>query len=212
MANAQDRKNTTTDTALNSPSFGEQPRNAGTTQPAPIQPGTGGTAAATARSFYDQAKDTAGQAYEAVTEKAATKLDAQKSTLSGGLSTVADSFRQVSGNLSSSKTDSGLAEAAAKYTDKAAQKVENVASYFETHNVREMARDLEGFARRNPAVFLGVAFGIGFLTARFLKSTTPSLDSGPRGSFEGAGYVDRDTREASTRLDSTTPDSISKPI
>ena len=52
---------------------------------------TGNTAAATARSFYDQAKETAGQAYEAVTETAATKLDERKSTLSGGLSTIADS-------------------------------------------------------------------------------------------------------------------------
>jgi hypothetical protein len=141
-----------------------------------------GAATATARSLVDQAKETAGQAYEAVTEKAATKLDEQKSTLSGGLSTVADSVRQVGENLGSSRTDSGLAEAAAKYTNTAAQKLEDVAGYFETRNVREMARDLEGFARRNPAVFLGAAFGLGFLAARFLKSTTPKYDTARAGS------------------------------
>jgi hypothetical protein len=153
-----------------------------------------GAATATARSLVDQAKETAGQAYEAVTEKAATKLDEQKSTLSGGLSTVADSVRQVSENLGSSRTDSGLAEAAAKYTNTAAQKLEDVAGYFEARNVREMARDLEGFARRNPAVFLGAAFGLGFLAARFLKSTTPRYDtaaagrdfSSPAGNFESS--------------------------
>lgn len=138
--------------------------------------GRSGAATATARSLYDQAKETAGQAYEAVTDKAATKLDEQKSTLSGGLNTVADSVRQVSQNLGSSKTDSGLAEAAAKYTNTAAQKLEDVAGYFETRGVREMARDLEGFARKNPAVFFGAAFGLGFLVARFLKSSTPRYE------------------------------------
>lgn len=140
-----------------------------------------GTATATVRSFYDQAKETAGQAYEAVTEKAATKLDEQKSTLSGGLTTVADSVRQVGDNLGASKTDSGLAEAAAKYTNTTAQKIEDVAGYFETRNVREMARDLEGFARRNPAIFLGAAFGLGLLAARFLKSTPRNYEEAGAG-------------------------------
>ncbi len=142
--------------------------------------GNGGTGAATAtatvRSFYDQAKETAGQAYEAVTEKAATKLDEQKSSLSGGLTTVADSVRQVGDNLGASKAEGGIAEAAAKYTNTTAQKIEDVAGYFETRSVREMARDLEGFARRNPAIFLGAAFGLGVIAARFLKSTPQRHD------------------------------------
>jgi len=120
------------------------------------------------RKYTDRLKDA----------KAATKLDEQKSTLTTGLSTVADSVRQMSANLGSSQTDSGLAEAAAKYTDTAAQKLENVAGYFENKNVREMARDLEGFARRNPAIFLGAAFGLGLLAARFLKSSPPEFGAG----------------------------------
>lgn len=158
---------------------------------------TGNTAAATARSFYDQAKETAGQAYEAVTETAATKLDERKSTLSGGLSTVADSVRQVSDNLGSAKTDSGLAESAAKYTETAAKRIEDVATYFETKSVRDMARDLESFARRNPAVFLGAAFGLGLLAARFLKSS-------PTGQFErrGGERASFDAGRANRSLDS----------
>ena len=140
-----------------------------------------GAATAPAKNLIDQAKETASQAYDAVTDKAATKLDEQKSTLSGGLSTVAESVRQVGENLNSSTTESGLAEAAAKYTNTAAQKLEDVAGYFETRNVREMARDLEGFARRNPAVFLGAAFGLGFLAARFLKSTPLKYDTASAG-------------------------------
>ena len=135
-----------------------------------------GAATATAKTLIDQAKETAGQAYEAVTEKAAVKLDEQKATLTDGLSTVADSVRQVGDNLGSATTDSGLAKTAAEYTNTAARKIEDVAGYFETHDVRDMARDLENFARRNPAMFLGAAFGLGFLAARFFKSSAPRYD------------------------------------
>lgn len=174
--------------------------------------GTGsvtGAATATARTFYDQAKETAGKAYEAATEKAAEKLDEQKSTLSEGLSTVATSVRQVSSNLGSSETESGLAEAAAKYTGTAARKIDDVANYFETKGVRDMARDLENFARRNPAVFFGAAFGLGILLARFLKSTpTGSYDAAPvrrdaSGRFE--------TRNPSQRNVDSIPDSLANP-
>src|SRR5262245_5993592 len=68
-----------------------------------------GTATAAAKSLYDQAKETAGQAYGVATDRAAAKLDEQKSTLSDGLTAVADSVRQVGSNLESSRTDSGLA-------------------------------------------------------------------------------------------------------
>ena len=166
-----------------------------------IRRGTGsssGAATAPAKALIDQAKETASQAYDAVTDKAATKLDEQKSTLSGGLSTVADSVRQVGENLNSSTTESGLAEAAAKYTNTAAQKLEDVAGYFETKNVREMARDLEGFARRNPAVFLGAAFGLGFLAARFLKSTAPKYDTARAGQTFSSSSANRESHPGST--------------
>jgi hypothetical protein len=180
---------------------------------------TGNTAAATARSFYDQAKETAGQAYEAVTETAATKLDERKSTLSGGLATVADSVRQVSDNLGSAKTDSGLAGSAAKYTETAAKRIEDVATYFETKSVRDMARDLESFARRNPAVFLGAAFGLGLLAARFLKSSPTdqyerrtgeraSLGTGRANRSLEGGSTSTDRASSSTSTPNVTPKSI----
>jgi hypothetical protein len=146
--------------------------------------GTGsvtGAATATAKSLYDQAKETAGQAYEVVTDKAAVKFDEQKTTLSDGLSTVAESVRQVGDNLGTSGTDSPIAKTAADYTTTAARKIEDVASYFENRDLREIARDIEGFARRNPAVFLGAAFGLGFLAARFFKSSSPRFDQAGAG-------------------------------
>ena len=191
MANTQNKQDKS-DSGQNEPKtetgFGNTPSssaNAATPRvgesTTPTGGGLTGAATATARTFYDQAKETAGQAYEAVTDKAASKLDEQKTSLSGGLTTVADSVRQVSQNLGSSQTDSGLAETAAKYTDTAAKKIEEVATYFEGRNVREMARDLESFARRNPAVFFGAAFGLGLLAARFLKSSPTGFDKAGTG-------------------------------
>ena len=136
-----------------------------------------GTATATAKSFYDQAKETAGQAYEAVTDKAANALDDKKATLSDGLSTVADSIRQAGENIGrDTTTENTLADAVSKYSDAAAEKIQSVAGYFDRKDVRDMARDLEGFARRNPAIFIGAAFGLGLLAARFLKSSAPYGD------------------------------------
>ena len=133
-----------------------------------------GAAAATARSFYDQAKETAGEAYDVVTDKAATKLEEQKSTLTDGLSTVADTIRQAGDALGNPQNKSGLTDTAAKYTDTAAEKIEQAAKYFEQRDVKQMVRDVEGYARRNPAVFIGAAFAVGVLLARFMKAGTPN--------------------------------------
>jgi len=198
----QNKQNNVTDfNSQQSKSETSSSTNPSNKQDGAIRRGTGsssGAATAPAKTLIDQAKETASQAYDAVTDKAATKLDEQKSTLSGGLSTVAESVRQVGENLNSSTTESGLAEAAAKYTNTAAQKLEDVAGYFETRNVREMARDLEGFARRNPAVFLGAAFGLGFLAARFLKSTPLKYDTAYAGREFSSSTAKRESNLGST--------------
>jgi len=151
-----------------------------------------GSAAATARSFIDQAKQTAGQAYEAVTDTAASKLDEKKATVSEGLSSVADSIRQVGDNV---QPDNPLTEYAASYSRTAAEKVEQVANYFERTDVRGMARDIEDYARLNPAVVIAAAFGIGVLAARFFKSSKPDR-------FTGAefGNVPRNTSPGSNQF------------
>jgi hypothetical protein len=151
-----------------------------------------GAGTAVARSLYDQAKETAGQAYGVAAEKATSKLEEQKSTLSGGLATVADSVRRVSDNLRGPDVQDGIAKFTAEYSDVAARKIEGVANYFEQKSVSEMYTDVENFARRNPAVFVGGAFALGLLLSRFLKSGTNegsyrgrSLSGSSRSGHEG---------------------------
>jgi hypothetical protein len=136
--------------------------------------GGAGAGTAVARSLYDQAKETAGQAYEVAAEKATNKLEEQKTTLSGGLSSVADSVRKVSDNLRGPDVQDGISKFTAEYSDVAARKIEDVANYFDNKSVREMYSDVENFARRNPAVFVGGAFALGLLLSRFLKSGAES--------------------------------------
>ena len=129
------------------------------------------TVKSTARGIIDQAKDTAGQAYGVATEKAATKIEEQKATLATGLTSVADSLKQVGGSLREADDQSGITELTAKYGESLANQIEQISGYFERKDVREMVRDVESFARRNPALFIGGAFTLGLLAARFLKSS-----------------------------------------
>ncbi len=125
------------------------------------------------KSLLDQAKEAAGQAYDSVSEKAVTKLDEQKSSLSGGLASVADSVRKVGQNLKGGEATDTVSKYTAEYSDAAAQKIEQVANYFERKDIKAVYRDVENFARKNPAIFVGGAFALGLIAARFLKSSSP---------------------------------------
>ena len=138
----------------------------------------------TARGLYDSAKSTAGQAFGAATKRATEVLDEQKGTVASGLTTVADSIKQVGENLNTTEESNPITEKAAQYTNSLAQQIENISGYFERKDVREMVRDVENFARRYPAYFIGGAVALGFIAARFLKSSNPKqLKSGAGRTF-----------------------------
>jgi len=58
------------------------------------------------------------------------------------------------------------------YADRAAERVERVSGYVRETDVDQMVDEARGFARRRPAIFLGSAATLGFLVARFLKSSS----------------------------------------
>src|SRR5436190_11077821 len=127
----------------------------------------------TANGILDKAKQTASGTYDAVATQATEKIEEHKGELSSGLRTLADTFRKTGTDLESTPNSTPLTDVTARYTGVAARQIENVASYFERKDLRAMMRDTEGFARRNPAIFLGAAFAIGMVAARFLKSSKP---------------------------------------
>ena len=60
---------------------------------------------------------------------------------------------------------------ASEYIERAAQQIERVAEYVQNADMGKMMSEVEDFARRRPAVFIGSAFAAGLLAARFLKSS-----------------------------------------
>lgn len=130
-------------------------------------------------SFKQTVKETAGSAAEQVKDKAATAIDEQKSKVAVGLSSVADELRKAGGNLRDTQSDDKnyLAQGMARYGENLADKVESLSGYLENATVKDLARDLEGFARKQPALFIGSAFIAGILAARFLKSTAPQSNA-----------------------------------
>jgi hypothetical protein len=135
----------------------------------------------------------------ALTEKASTAVDDKKAVLTSGLTSVADSMRKLSGSLGEAEQNP-LTEYSARYAEAAAGKVEDVARYFETADIKTVARDVESFARRNPAVFVGSAFTLGLLAARFMKSSGGST-AGAAGS-QGQGG---NNRSRSSKTTTSTP-------
>jgi hypothetical protein len=127
----------------------------------------------TASGILDKAKETASGTYDAVATQATSKIEERKGELSSGLRTLADTFRKTGTDLKGTQQPTSLTNMTARYTGTAANQIEKVASYFERKDLKAMMRDTEQFARRNPAIFLGAAFALGMVAARFLKSSAP---------------------------------------
>ena len=123
----------------------------------------------------EQAKQKAGQAKEETKElagqakeQALSRAEQQKSRATDSLDHVAKALHQTGDNLR--EEDQG---AVAGYVDDAAGRVESAAGYLRDRSPDELLHEAERFARRDPALFLGGAFVLGLLGARFLKSSSP---------------------------------------
>lgn len=118
------------------------------------------------------AKDALGQ----VKENAATTIEDKKANIAQGLTSVADTIRQVGDSVKppEGETPNKVAELTTQYTESLSEQVEKISGYLERQDLRGLMSDLESFARRNPAIFLGGAFALGILAARFLKSSNPN--------------------------------------
>lgn len=143
-----------------------------------------------------RAKEAASTAGHKAVERVQERLADQVSRATGQLESVASSLRTAGAQM---PADNGIG----RYMVQAATQVDNLASFLNNREVGELVDEVEDFARRQPAVFIGGAFALGVLGARFLRSSRQNmgLDSGRdyrRRTFEG-GYGD----DMSSRSDST---------
>jgi hypothetical protein len=93
-------------------------------------------------------------------------VDARKDRAIDGLMGVADAVRRLGDPLQEESYGK-----AADYTRKAAERLDEVALYLRERDTQQLIQDLRGFARRQPAVFLGIGFLAGAVCGRFLKSS-----------------------------------------
>lgn len=117
----------------------------------------------------EQVQQQASQVAAKVQETAKEKLNAQKGNAAASLRGVANALHSTSSTLE--HEDQG---AIAGYTNQFADQIESMADYISNRNLGELLEDVQDFARRQPELFIGGAFALGVLAARFLKSSQPS--------------------------------------
>jgi hypothetical protein len=101
-----------------------------------------------------------------VKQRVTTRVDEQKNRAADGLGGIADVFRTASNELRNEN------ETLASYVDMAGDQMRRFADQIRQKGVADMLDDVQAFARRRPALFIGGAFLIGIGIARFLKASS----------------------------------------
>jgi hypothetical protein len=103
-----------------------------------------------------------------VRERASAQIATQKDRATDGLGTIAQAVRR-----STQELRGGSHDTLAEYVDQAADQLERFSGHLKNKDVSELLRDAQQLARRRPGVFIGSAFALGLIGARFLKSSQP---------------------------------------
>lgn len=103
-----------------------------------------------------------------VKESATAQLTNQKNRGTDALGRIAGAVRESTQKLRNERHDT-----IAGYVDQAANQLEKVSQRLKERDINELMSDMQRLARRQPAVFIGSAFALGLLGARFLKSSRP---------------------------------------
>lgn len=114
-----------------------------------------------------------------VREQATAQLATQKTKATDGLGSVAQAVRETTRHLRE-----GQHETVAHYAEQAADQIERFSQRLRNKDVGELMTDAQRLARQKPALFVGGAFALGLIGARFLKSSASDSDSSYGGSAE----------------------------
>jgi hypothetical protein len=107
-----------------------------------------------------------------VKNSATEQLTNQRNRATDGIGSVTKALRQSTQQLRNEQH-----ETIAKYVDQAADQIDRWCDQVRNKDVSELMGDVQRVARRQPAVFIGSAFALGVLGARFLKSSRQDGDS-----------------------------------
>jgi hypothetical protein len=122
-----------------------------------------------------------------VREQASSQLNTQKNKATDGLGTVAHAVRETTQRLRDDNHDT-----VARYAEQAADQIERFSEGIKNKDVGELMHDAQRLARRQPALFVGGAFTLGLLGARFLKSSSPEHSRSYGHDYtSGGGFAER---------------------
>ena len=153
-----------------------------------------------AQTASQQVQSTAGSVAQGAKQQGTSLLQGQKQKATDTLSAVSQAIRQTGQSLEQQNQG-----AIGQYANKAADQVDNVNQYLRQRDVEDLVGEVESFGRRNPAMFLGGAFALGVLAARFLKSSSSGTglfnSSAGYGSSSGGYYAGNNTSGRSGTYD-----------
>jgi hypothetical protein len=173
--------------------------------------GTTGNTQQQAAGAVDQAREKAQRlvstAQERAVEQVQARFDAQKQRAADSLSGVAQTLRSTTQNFQTDQDGIG------RYINEAADRVDSLAHYLHDRELNDIVDEVEDFARRQPVAFLGGAFALGILGARFLKSSQSHVTRDAQGHMSRAeasqpGYV----RELTSRVEDPERDAVGRPL
>jgi len=101
-----------------------------------------------------------------VKQRATAQLDSQKGRATDSISSIANAVRGSTSQLRDEQHD-----VLAQYVETFADQLERFSTRLRGKDMNELLDDARGFARRQPALFVGGSFAVGLLAARFLKSS-----------------------------------------
>ncbi len=173
-----------------------------------MQSTAGGESGDESDSVVDQVKDTAKQALGQGQQAAGQAIDKAKDTVKSQLSTQKEKAVSTLGNFTDALHQTGdqLRQsgqgAFGGYADTLADQVDRAVAYLRENDIDDLTAQVESFARRQPALFIGGAFVVGVALARFLKSSQS-------GTTNGVSYASTLPTPASAGALTTTGDSFS---
>ena len=149
-------------------------------QPDPLQNPTQGSTPARPDGSAGIAATARAQAQAAWSEA----RESVRSSVAHQQQAAAESFGDMAGALRSAAQQLGgqRKDTVASFAEYAADGLERLSGTLRNKDLDTLVRDVEGFARRQPALFFGAAVAAGFLAIRFLKSSRehPDTEVAPR--------------------------------
>ena len=142
----------------------------------------------------DAGEQAAGYGRE-IQQRAIEMLEQRKGQLVGWLEEFAQTMRATGQSLREQDQ-----AAPGRYSDQAADRLEQLAGYVRRQPVQQIRQDAEAYAREHPAMVLGGALIVGMLAGRFLRSGSPHQEPAPGASPDVASQSPAETTTPSTDI------------